>query len=58
MCWYTDSIDNHFVADYVPGYNESLFVASGGSGHGFKFLPIMGQVRLLLAIPIPMSSRR
>ncbi|EIW70405.1 hypothetical protein TREMEDRAFT_71288 [Tremella mesenterica DSM 1558] len=42
MCWYTDSIDNHFVGDYVPGYNETLFVASGGSGHGFKFLPTLG----------------
>ncbi|KAL7421622.1 hypothetical protein Q5752_003391 [Cryptotrichosporon argae] len=43
MCWYTDSIDNHFVADYVPGYNETLFVGSGGSGHGFKFLPVLGE---------------
>ncbi|KAK4687540.1 hypothetical protein P7C73_g2584, partial [Tremellales sp. Uapishka_1] len=43
MCWYTDSLDNSFVIDYVPGYNESLFVCSGGSGHGFKFLPVLGQ---------------
>ncbi|RSH87283.1 hypothetical protein EHS25_003192 [Saitozyma podzolica] len=43
MCWYTDSIDNHFVADYVPGTSETLFVASGGSGHGFKFLPLLGE---------------
>ncbi|OCF39391.1 hypothetical protein I317_06819 [Kwoniella heveanensis CBS 569] len=43
LCWYTDSIDNSFVIDYVPGYNNSLFVASGGSGHGFKFLPVLGQ---------------
>ncbi|KAF2122990.1 FAD dependent oxidoreductase [Lophiotrema nucula] len=43
MCWYTDSIDNSFVIDYVPGYDKSLFVASGGSGHGFKFLPVLGQ---------------
>lgn len=27
MCWYTDSIDNHFVADYVPGTSETLFVS-------------------------------
>ena len=45
MCWYTDSLDNSFVIDYVPGYGDSLFVASGGSGHGFKFLPVLGKVR-------------
>ncbi|WVQ84745.1 hypothetical protein IAT38_006902 [Cryptococcus sp. DSM 104549] len=43
MCWYTDSLDNSFVIDYVPGYGDSLFVASGGSGHGFKFLPVLGK---------------
>lgn len=43
MCWYTDSLDNSFVIDYVPGYSKSLFVASGGSGHGFKFLPVLGK---------------
>ncbi|KAF8499498.1 FAD dependent oxidoreductase [Gautieria morchelliformis] len=42
LCWYTDSIDNDFLIDYVPGYGKSLFVASGGSGHGFKFAPILG----------------
>ena len=44
MCWYTDSLDNSFVIDYVPGYSRTLFVASGGSGHGFKFLPVLGKV--------------
>ncbi|KAJ5095638.1 hypothetical protein NUU61_004994 [Penicillium alfredii] len=43
LCWYTDSIDNEFVIDYVPGYSDSLFICSGGSGHGFKFLPILGK---------------
>ncbi|QKX63017.1 uncharacterized protein TRUGW13939_10185 [Talaromyces rugulosus] len=43
LCWYTDSIDNEFVVDYVPGYSDSLFICSGGSGHGFKFLPILGK---------------
>ncbi|ORY27903.1 FAD dependent oxidoreductase [Naematelia encephala] len=43
LCWYTDSIDNHFVADYVPNTNDTLFIASGGSGHGFKFLPVLGE---------------
>ncbi|KIW17035.1 hypothetical protein PV08_04226 [Exophiala spinifera] len=43
LCWYTDSIDNDFVIDYVPGYSDTLFICSGGSGHGFKFLPILGK---------------
>ncbi|TYJ51420.1 hypothetical protein B9479_008007 [Cryptococcus floricola] len=43
MCWYTDSVDNSFVVDYVPGWGGGLFVASGGSGHGFKFLPVLGK---------------
>ncbi|KAI0391261.1 FAD dependent oxidoreductase [Xylariaceae sp. FL0594] len=42
LCWYTDSIDNSFVVDYVPG-RPRLAVCSGGSGHGFKFLPILGR---------------
>ncbi|OQE75587.1 hypothetical protein PENNAL_c0073G09655 [Penicillium nalgiovense] len=43
LCWYTDSIDNEFVIDYVPGYSDSLFICTGGSGHGFKFLPVLGK---------------
>lgn len=46
MCWYTDSLDNSFIIDYVPDYNDTLFVASGGSGHGFKFLPVLGKVNI------------
>lgn len=42
LCWYTDSVDNDFLIDYVPGV-EGLVVASGGSGHGFKFLPVLGR---------------
>lgn len=41
LCWYTDSFDNHFVIDFVPRV-QGLMVATGGSGHGFKFLPTLG----------------
>ncbi|KAL4757676.1 FAD dependent oxidoreductase [Aspergillus foveolatus] len=41
LCWYTDSFDNHFVVDFVPD-SPGLMVATGGSGHGFKFLPNLG----------------
>ncbi|KAF9878833.1 FAD dependent oxidoreductase [Colletotrichum karsti] len=42
VCWYTDSYDNHFVIDHVPGTERSLMVATGGSGHAFKYLPNIG----------------
>lgn len=42
LCWYTDSIDNDFLISPVPGL-QNLIVASGGSGHGFKFLPVLGE---------------
>ncbi|EYE99693.1 NAD(P)/FAD-dependent oxidoreductase [Aspergillus ruber CBS 135680] len=44
LCWYTDSLDNSFLIDYVPTYAEnSVFVCTGGSGHGAKFLPVLGE---------------
>ncbi|KAF2160341.1 hypothetical protein M409DRAFT_70505 [Zasmidium cellare ATCC 36951] len=43
MCWYTDTLDNSFLIDYVPTYaNDSVFVCTGGSGHGAKFMPVLG----------------
>ncbi|KAL7903863.1 FAD dependent oxidoreductase [Trichoderma velutinum] len=42
LCWYTDSFDNHFLVDFIPG-KSGLMVATGGSGHGFKFLPNLGR---------------
>lgn len=41
VCWYTDSFDNHFVIDRLPG-QSSVLVATGGSGHAFKYLPNIG----------------
>ena len=41
LCWYTDSWDNHFVVDHVPG-RRNVFVATAGSGHAFKYLPNIG----------------
>jgi glycine/D-amino acid oxidase-like deaminating enzyme len=42
LCWYTDSFDNHFVIDAVPS-RPGVIVATGGSGHAFKFLPVIGK---------------
>jgi sarcosine oxidase/L-pipecolate oxidase len=41
ICWYTDTYDNHFVIDQVPS-KDGLMVATGGSGHAFKYLPNIG----------------
>ncbi|KAH3669509.1 hypothetical protein OGAPHI_001630 [Ogataea philodendri] len=42
VCWYSDSWDDNFIIDYVPGY-KNLVVATGDSGHGFKHTPVIGQ---------------
>lgn len=39
MCWYTYSNDEDWVIDEVDGY-KNLFVATAGSGHGFKVLAV------------------
>ncbi|KAJ3162542.1 hypothetical protein HK101_000739 [Irineochytrium annulatum] len=43
ICWYCDTWDGNFVIDAVPSASN-LFVATGGSGHGFKFTPALGSV--------------
>lgn len=42
LCWYTDTPKGDFLFDYHPRYAKTLFLATGGSGHGFKFLPVIG----------------
>lgn len=41
VCWYSDTFDNHFVIDRVPEC-KGLMVATGCSGHAFKYLPNIG----------------
>ncbi|KAF8420632.1 FAD dependent oxidoreductase [Tirmania nivea] len=43
ICWYTDTPTADFIVDYVPG-KKGLFLATGGSGHAFKFLPVLGDI--------------
>ena len=42
ICWYTDTPTSDWLIDYHPKY-QGLFVATGGSGHGYKFLPVIGE---------------
>ncbi|CAI7678657.1 unnamed protein product [Penicillium manginii] len=41
ICWYTDTPDGDFIVSYHPDY-EGLFLATGGSGHAYKFFPVLG----------------
>jgi sarcosine oxidase len=42
-CLYTNTPDEHFVIGIHPRHPE-VSVACGFSGHGFKFVPVVGEV--------------
>ncbi len=42
-CLYTDTLDGHFWIDNHPEI-QGLSVSSGGSGHGFKMAPLLGEI--------------
>lgn len=42
ICWYTDTPTGDFIVTYHPTI-KGLFLATGGSGHGYKFLPVLGE---------------
>jgi glycine/D-amino acid oxidase-like deaminating enzyme len=43
VCLYCDAFDGDFLVDRHPT-REGLVVASGGSGHAFKFAPVIGDM--------------
>jgi glycine/D-amino acid oxidase-like deaminating enzyme len=43
ICLYCDVRDGHFWLDRHP-QRQGLVVAAGGSGHGFKFAPVLGEL--------------
>ncbi|KAL1411679.1 hypothetical protein Q8F55_002644 [Vanrija albida] len=47
LCWYCDTVTGDWLIDYHPNY-DNLVLATGDSGHAFKFAPIIG--REILAI--------
>lgn len=49
-CLYTYSPDSHFIIDHLPGYDKKVSIACGFSGHGFKFVPVVGEVLADLAM--------
>ncbi|KAJ7502939.1 FAD dependent oxidoreductase [Mycena galericulata] len=44
MCWYNDSVDGDWVIGYHPESQNSLMFATAGSGHAYKFLPVIGRL--------------
>ena len=47
---YTNSPDENFILDFLPGYDEDVMIATGFSGHGFKFASVIGEIMSDLAI--------
>jgi sarcosine oxidase len=43
-CLYTITPDEHFVIDFLPDYDKQVAVAAGFSGHGFKFVSVVGEI--------------
>lgn len=48
-CMYSNTPDQHFVIARHPD-SENVTVACGFSGHGFKFVPVVGEILADLAI--------
>jgi sarcosine oxidase len=49
-CMYTNTPDENFILDFVPGYEGDVITATGFSGHGFKFASVVGEIMGDLAI--------
>lgn len=49
-CLYTNTPDENFVLDHLPGYDQDVVIAAGFSGHGFKFASVVGEIMADLAM--------
>ncbi|HJQ81889.1 MAG TPA: N-methyl-L-tryptophan oxidase [Lacipirellulaceae bacterium] len=49
VCLYTMSPDENFIVDRHPAHSNVVF-AAGLSGHGFKFVPVLGRALAELAL--------
>jgi sarcosine oxidase len=48
-CLYSNSPDENFIIDNLPGYENKVCIAWGFSGHGFKFVSVVGEILADLA---------
>ena len=58
LCVYGDTLDGHFWIARHPD-RPNVVVATGGSGHAFKFAPVLGALiaDLALGVPHPLAHR-
>ncbi|BDM69061.1 N-methyltryptophan oxidase [Streptomyces nigrescens] len=49
-CMYSNTPDEHFVIARHPAHPDNVTVACGFSGHGFKFVPVVGEILADLAL--------
>lgn len=49
VCQYEQTPDSHFIIDRLPGY-ENVWLLGGGSGHGFKHGPAIGEMMAELVL--------
>lgn len=49
-CLYTNTSDENFIIDHLPGYSKKVTIACGFSGHGFKFVSVVGEILADLAM--------
>jgi glycine/D-amino acid oxidase-like deaminating enzyme len=58
LCVYCDTADEHFWIARHPA-RPNLAVATGGSGHAFKFAPVLGELIATLALgePHPLAHK-
>ena len=43
-CLYANAADENFIIDHLPGYDGDVTIACGFSGHGFKFVSVVGEI--------------
>jgi glycine/D-amino acid oxidase-like deaminating enzyme len=43
VCQYESTPDSHFIVDRHPAA-DNVWIAGGGSGHGFKMGPVIGEI--------------
>lgn len=43
-CLYTNTSDENFIIDHLPGTGGKVTIACGFSGHGFKFVSVVGEI--------------
>ena len=44
VCLYGNSPDENFIIDKLPEHETNMVIACGFSGHGFKFIPVVGEI--------------